>query len=567
MNKIKLFIVFALLLFATIPKGFSQTTFKSNTYRMNNVLISKDVADTKPALLETENVKFIDANNNDRIDANESCYIEFVIINNGNGNANNVRVTVTNKSNVKGLEFNESLYVGKIEPKKSQKVKIPISGSMYLTTGSANLQISFDEAKGFQPDPINLNISTKEFAKPDVKVVDYSFLSDNGNLKIGYPIQLKVLIQNVGQGTAQNVKVSFSYPTNVYLNGDVEEFFINELLPGGSKTLIFEFQANKKYTATTIPINVKIEEKYGQYAQGKELAATVDAQSSGKTINIASNATNNEINIVPVSLTADVDKNIPKNSVQNIHRFALIFGNEDYTSKQPTLSKESNVNFAVNDAKIFQEYCLNILGIPARQILFKDNATKAEMTQLLDQISLLIKAEQGNAEVFFYYSGHGMPLENTKEPYLIPVDVSGANVGSGVKLMDVYTKLTENSPKQVTVFLDACFSGNARNMPLLSQKTMSVNPEMPELNGNIVIFASSDGIESSGYNSAYQHGYFTYFLLKKLQETAGNVNYGDLYNYIKSNVAKESILSGKPQNPVIIFTPSLKDVWKNWSIK
>lgn len=567
MNTRKLFLLMAVLFVFTIHQVFSQTTFKSNTHRMNNVLISKDIADTKPALLVTESVNFSDANNNNQIDANESCYIEFLIVNKGNGNANNVRAMVSNKSNTRGLEFNESHYIGKIEPNKSQKIKLPISGNMNLSTGLANLQISFYENKGFYPDPIILNIPTKEFAKPDVRVVDFSFLSDNGNLKIGYPIQLKILLQNIGQGVAQEVKVVFLYPDNVYLNGEVEEFSINEMPAGSSKTLVFEFQANKKYTETTIPINIKVEEKYRQYAQNKEAVATVDAYSSGKTIDIASNATNNEINIIRKSLTADVDKNIPQNNSQNPHRYALIFGNEDYSSKQPTLNSESNVDFAINDAKIFKDYCIRVMGIPERQILYKENATKTEMEQLLNKISLLINNERGNAEVFFYYSGHGMPLENTKEPYLIPVNVSGANVENGVKLMEVYLKLTENSPRKATVFLDACFSGGARNMPLLSQKTISINPEMPELKSNIVIFASSDGVESSGYNKEFQHGYFTYFLLKKLQETAGNITYDDLFNYIKTNVAKESILRGKPQNPVMLYSPKLDNVWKTWTIK
>ena len=45
---------------------------------------------------------------------------------------------------------------------------------MNLTTGIANVKISFEEQMGFSPDPFDLNIDTKEFTKPDVKVVDFS---------------------------------------------------------------------------------------------------------------------------------------------------------------------------------------------------------------------------------------------------------------------------------------------------------------------------------------------------------------------------------------------------------
>ena len=51
-----------------------------------------------------------------------------------------------------------------------------------------------------------------------------------------------------------------------------------------------------------------------------------------------------------------VDSNIPENK-KVANRYALVIGNQDYTSYQRTLSSEQNVDYAENDATIFKQYC------------------------------------------------------------------------------------------------------------------------------------------------------------------------------------------------------------------
>ena len=61
-------------------------------------------------------------------------------------------------------------------------------------------------------------------------------------------------------------------------------------------------------------------------------------------------------------------------------------------------------------------------------------------------------------------------------------------------------------------------------------KGVKIKPKEETIAGNMVVFASSSGNESSGIYREQQHGYFTYFLLKKLQETKGELHekYGKL---------------------------------------
>ena len=239
-------------------------------------------------------------------------------------------------------------------------------------------------------------------------------------------------------------------------------------------------------------------------------------------------ADNNQNIVTDKSTTveiSDVDVDIPINNINKPNTYALIIGNEDYSSFQTGLNTEINVDFAINDAKIFKEYCNKTLGIPEKQIKLLINATFGQMNQGIAWLNNLAKIDDGNAELILYYSGHGLPDEQTKESYIMPVDISGNNVSQAIKLTDVYNKLLEHPSKRVTVFLDACFSGGARNQSLIAAKGVRIEPKKNILTGNIIVISSSTGDESSGVFREEQHGFMTYFLLKKLQESKGNVSY------------------------------------------
>jgi hypothetical protein len=262
----------------------------------------------------------------------------------------------------------------------------------------------------------------------------------------------------------------------------------------------------------------------------------------------------------------DVDKNIPESKTQYEFRFALIIGNEDYSSFQNGLSSESNVAFATNDAKIFKLYAKKTLGIPEENIIYLENAKAMEMNRAIKKINLYAKNTFGKAEIFVYYAGHGYPDEITKEPYLIPVDVSGTDLEFAVKLNDLYNSITEHPIKQATIFIDACFSGGARNQGLLAARGVKVKPKSELLKGNIIVFSASSGDQSSLSYNDKKHGMFTYFLLKKLQESKGNLNYKELSDYLTEQVGLNSIrINNKEQNPQTNISPNISNTWENWS--
>ncbi|MFO8022664.1 MAG: caspase family protein [Perlabentimonas sp.] len=263
---------------------------------------------------------------------------------------------------------------------------------------------------------------------------------------------------------------------------------------------------------------------------------------------------------------SDVNKNIPHQAPQKPKRFALIIGNEDYSSQQIGLSSEVDVHFARNDASAFKEYAMKVLGVPERNITFLLDATTGQMNQAIARMNAITRSTYGEAEIFVYYAGHGLPDEKTREAYIMPVDVSGKNATNGIKLNEMYKRLTEHPSKRVTVFIDACFSGGAREQGLLAARAVMVRPRANVLDGNLVVFSGSSGEESALPYKEQHHGFFTYFLLKALKEKGPNVTYGELADHLIKTIELESILvNEKEQTPRVNVSPSVQNKWENWT--
>ena len=89
---------------------------------------------------------------------------------------------------------------------------------------------------------------------------------------------------------------------------------------------------------------------------------------------------------------------------------------------------------------------------------------------------------------------------------------------------------------------------------------------MPQ--GNMVVFSAAQGDETAYPNNEEKHGMFTYFLLKKLQESKGDVTLYELGEYIKTNVSQQSILlNGKSQTPCVTPSASLDASWREWKLR
>lgn len=258
-------------------------------------------------------------------------------------------------------------------------------------------------------------------------------------------------------------------------------------------------------------------------------------------------------------IMSDVDTNIPEIGIVNENRYALIIANENY-ERAP-----SDVKFAIKDGETFAEYCEKTLGIPKNQVLFEKNVGYVGMIGQMDKIKNLARASNGNMELIFFYAGHGFPDEVTKDAYLLPVDASETQLRGCYRLKDIYNELASLNAKSVTVFLDACFSGGTRDGGMLMEaRGVAIKPKDDVIPGNLVVFSAVSNAETSMAYDEKGHGLFTYFLLKKIQESKGDVTLEELSKYLKQHVTKQSILvNDKPQNPTVMSSSSMSEMWRD----
>jgi len=520
-----------------------------------------------PDLVIREEV-YSDPNQNNLINASEESEIRFKIENLGEGTAQNVVVKVSLKNNyVTGLSFAREIPVGPIFPSESKNVTIPISGKTDLESAIAEFKIEVREEGGFDAYPLEMKIETHSFEPPDVIVADAKFSTrDGGKLELNQFINLKFAVQNIGRSQAEGIGIRCLLPNeDCVLTGEADHFSFDQLNPGESKEIDFEFVATRRYQLQDIPIRIILDEKFGKYGRDTTVSVSINQTLLARNNVIIAPINTPVAAIQKVSLTSDVDRNIPERPGSSENKFALIIGNEDYHKYQKGISVEMNVDYARNDAMVFKEYLVKTLGFQEQNVYLLLDATAGEMGQKLDLITKRIAKAGNEAELVFYYAGHGLPSETTRIPYLIPVDVSGSNLEHAIKLSDVYQLLAETNASRVTIFLDACFSGGGRSSGLLAARSVKIKPSEADITGSTVVFSATSGEQSALSYHAEKHGMFTYFLLKKLQETSGNLTYGDLADYLNKKVSSEALrINEKEQDPEVRVSYEVMDEWRGW---
>lgn len=258
----------------------------------------------------------------------------------------------------------------------------------------------------------------------------------------------------------------------------------------------------------------------------------------------------------------DVDSGIPQVRSANFGTYAVVIANVNYRSV-------ADVGNAANDGNVLHQYLTQTLGIPENNVIYCENASAAMMDEALSTLETKTRsaAALGKAfNVIFYYSGHGVPAEGTSDAFLLPVDVSPKNLKRyGFSLDELYRRLGALEAQCVTVLLDACFSGAGRTGAMLADvKGVALEPKKAAPTGNMVVLSACSGSQTAHIFKEGKHGLFTYWLLRKLKETEGEVTLGELQEhlaqYVDYTTTNRLNLSG--QQPTLQVSPTLSRNWR-----
>ncbi|HXT00794.1 MAG TPA: caspase family protein, partial [Elusimicrobiota bacterium] len=238
----------------------------------------------------------------------------------------------------------------------------------------------------------------------------------------------------------------------------------------------------------------------------------------------------------PISADApppsDIDT-LPPAGPEHPRSYAVVVGVEHYRAKLP------NADFAANDARLAAEYFKRVLGVPEANValLTDDQATKGDFEKYFER--WLPNQVQPGDVVYVYYSGHGAPNPAKGDAYLVPYDGDPAYVDQTSFAMNrLYADLAKLPAKQVYVAIDSCFSG-AGGRSVLAQGARPLVSVVPSaVPANVTVVSASAGNQISNTYQEKGHGLFTYYLLKGLRETNGDLRAA--FDYLKPEVVRQA---------------------------
>lgn len=475
--------------------------------------------------------------------------------------------------------------------KVSEKTKIEIKPSVTLETtedGSEemNLQLSFAYSTSISEYAVKTSVSSNT---DDYPPGAYNALSSNACMltcnfikqKIETELAKyfipggKVTVKITGETDGSNIASKIDYKGEygdffnkmIYLNGGISNMTVGRQsgITNNGQLAFLRTQGVEEFLKTYIDELQRTQNVYQIYAvENKEKGNQYRRISIDLTIHGAFNKEMSALANAPQmeqtkNEVSDVNTGIPICGKVNTDCFALIIANENYSSLI------SSVPFAHSDGETFKEYCQKTLGIPDRQIKIVTDATLNGMQDGIDWLSGVMNSWGGNAKAIVYYAGHGIPDVQTNSAYLVPTDANPTKVNQLYSLERLYATLGDIKCQSTTLFLDACFSGTRRNGQMLVEGTRGViiQAKKEALKGNVIVFSAAEGAQTAHPLKEQKHGLFTYYLLKSLKESKGDISYGELFEQVKSNVSKESSLNSKEQTPTISVSNTLRTNWKS----
>lgn len=518
-----------------------------------------------PPRLQTS-MKFVEPSGNKILDADETGKLILTLTNNGKGDAFDVQAEVTASKKLAGLAFDGKVAIGTIPAGKTVTREIPLRASENIPTDKVSFEIVFREANGFDPAPLKLSFSTKAFEPPRLVVADMGISSPSGSARVEPMeiVELTARVQNVGHGNARNVSADVQLGSNVFLAGDaVTHWDLGPIASGGFRDVKFMFYTNTRIrNGEAIPITLKLSEARPRFNADHPLQLVMNApRRSIQEVVVKGEETGNKGDIrLAGGLSVDVDQNIPEGQQAGKYDVAVIIGNRNYAS-----SGSPDVEFAVRDAQVMRDYLVRTLGYARENIIYAENATLSGFNEIFGterqpKGKLYNYVRKGQSRVFVFYAGHGAPDLATHEAYLVPVDANPEFIATnGYRLQVLYANLAKLPAREMTVVLDACFSGRTEKGALfknisplmLTVKDTAIRPQ------NAVVFTSAALDQVSAWYPEKRHSLFTYYFLKGLQGEAdtGNdqtITVAEMEQYLKEKVPYMARrLSGIEQEPSV----------------
>ena len=163
-------------------------------------------------------------------------------------------------------------------------------------------------------------------------------------------------------------------------------------------------------------------------------------------------------------------------------------------------------------------------------------------------------SKPNKSDVYIFFAGHGLASDDGKNMYLLPHDGTPKLLDdTAINRNRLFKEIKLAKPRQVTVFLDTCYSGETRDKnSLIEGRPVILKARKKSLPSNFIVFSAASNEQLSNPLKETKHGMFSYFLMKGMEGDADKNNdkkitTGELYNFVKKNVVQQSAGSQIPE--------------------
>jgi len=231
--------------------------------------------------------------------------------------------------------------------------------------------------------------------------------------------------------------------------------------------------------------------------------------------------------------------------------FAIVIGVEKYRQ-----AGVPAVDYASRDAKTMAAY-LGAMGFDAKNVAVLTDA-QAGKVDFDKHFGKWLKNRVGpKSRVFVYYAGHGAPNPTTGAGYLMPYEADPSYLDeTAYPVSQLYAELAKLPTKDVTVVLDACFSGQGERSLIAKGTRPLVAMQKTRGPENAAVIAAASGSQISASDHEARHGLLTYHLLAGLHGGAddngdGKITTAELFKYAGPAVERAAKLQNVEQTPTV----------------
>ena len=337
----------------------------------------------------------------------------------------------------------------------------------------------------------------------------------------------RILLQvNNSQPSAEG-----DFTINIQTNADTASLRVNGEEQGG--------RADGKYS-------VKRVARAGQETRFEIIAKDVYGNTDSKTITVSRTVV--ESMVTYQQLNPDRIKRQPERDA-----VAVIIGISNYKS----LPK---AEFSKDDAQVFYDYAIRALGVkPGNIKLLMDEQADAEEIYTAFKTWLPARVKS-TTDVYVFYSGHGLPTQDGSGLYWLPQRANRDLISkTGILLSEVNSDIHASKPKSVTIFMDACYSGQARGGETLvaSARPIALKSQPTTFPSNFTVISASQADQISSSSPELQHGIFSYYLMRGMEGDAdlnkdGKIILDEIQKYLSENVGRQARIMNRQQEPQVI---------------